>query len=195
MYWSSSRYKLLLVSFTNKPVCLYVGMRGIFQNGGQFGNFQMLLSTLSSYGLITGFADFFTEWCYWYLQSVLNHCPKAAPLLVENQISLIFFFFFFFHLSSLRQAIPVLSEPLELVSSQFFKAWVEDVQRKGHKKKEDIFCWWISCAWLCGLTPFIIAHVICMNTNKHGSNAASCCFRLFLCSRKEQIINVIYCQL
>ena len=85
MYWSSSRYELLLVSFTNKPVCLYVGMRGIFQDGGRFGNFQMLMSTLSSYSLITGFADFsFTERCYWYLQSALNPCLKAAPLSVEK---------------------------------------------------------------------------------------------------------------
>ena len=44
----------------------------------------------------------------------------------------------FFHLSSLRRAIPVLSEPLELVSLQFFSAWVEDMQRQGQKKREDI---------------------------------------------------------
>ena len=72
------------------------------------------------------------------------------------------------------------------------------MQRQGQKRNKtfsaDEFhgC---DSAWLCGLTPFIIAHVICMNTNKHDSNAASCCFRLFLCSRKEKIINVIYCQL
>ena len=30
-----------------------------------------------------------------------------------------------------------------------------------------------------------------MNKIKHGSNAVSCCFRLFLCTGKELIINVI----
>ena len=39
---------------------------------------------LTSYGLITGLADLsFTEQCYWYLQSALNPCLKAA-LLVEK---------------------------------------------------------------------------------------------------------------
>ena len=50
-----------------------------------------------------------------------------------------FFFSFFFHLSFLKRAIPVLQEPFELVFSQFFSAWVEDVQRQGQKKKEDTF--------------------------------------------------------
>ena len=99
---------------------------------------RLYLFSLTSYGLITGLADFsFTERCYWYLQSTLNTCLKAAPLSVEKPD---FFLSFFFHLSSSSQAIPVLSEPLELVSSQFFSAWVEDVQRQGQKKKEDIFC-------------------------------------------------------
>ena len=31
----------------------------------------------------------------------------------------------------LLYGIPVLSEPLELVSSQFFNTWVEDVQQQG----------------------------------------------------------------
>ena len=90
---------------------------------------RLYLCSLTSYGFITGLADFsFTERCYWYLQSALNPCLKAAPLSVEGLISSIFFFF---HLSSSSQAIPVLSEPLELVSSQFFSAWVKDVQRQG----------------------------------------------------------------
>ena len=116
---------------------------------------RLYLCSLTSYGLITVLADFsFTERCYWYLQSALNPCPKAAPLSVEKPISPIFFRFFFFflsfflsfflpsyfHLSSSSQAISVLPEPLELVSSQFFSALVEDVQRQGQKKKEDIFC-------------------------------------------------------
>ena len=42
------------------------------------------LSSLTSYGLTAGLADFsFTERCYWYLQSPLNPCLKAAPLSVE----------------------------------------------------------------------------------------------------------------
>ena len=104
---------------------------------------RLYLCSLTSYGLITGFADFsFTERCYWYLQSVLNPCLKATSLSVEKRDSPDFLLLFlsFFHLSSLRRASPVLSEPLELVSSQFFSAWVEDVQRQGQKKKEDIFC-------------------------------------------------------
>ena len=95
--------------------------------------------SLTSYGLITGLADFsFTERCYWYLQSALNPCLKAAPLSVEKPDFPDFLQILF--LSSLRRAISVLSEPFELVSSQFFSAWVKDVQRQGQKKKEDIFC-------------------------------------------------------
>ena len=105
---------------------------------------RLYLCSLTSYGFITGFADFsFTERCYWYLQSALNPCLKAAPLSVKNPDFFRFFFFFlsfFLSTSSLRRASPVLPEPLELVSSQFFSAWVEDVQRQGQKKKEDIFC-------------------------------------------------------
>ena len=107
---------------------------------------RLYLCYLTSYGLITGFADFsFTERCYWYLQSALNPCLTATPLSVEKPdfpdfLLLLFLLSFFFHLSSLRRASPVLSEPLELVSSRFFSAWVEDVQRQGQKKKGDIFC-------------------------------------------------------
>ena len=102
------------------------------------------LFPLTSYGLITGLTDFsFTERCYWYLQSALNPCLKAAPLSVEKpdfpNFLQILFLSFFLSTSSLRRAIPVLQEPLELVSSQFFSAWVKDVQRQGQKKKEDIF--------------------------------------------------------
>ena len=94
---------------------------------------RLYLFTLTSYGLITSLADFsLTERCYWYLQSAPNPCLKAAPLSVKKpdfpNFLQILFLFSFFHLSSLRQAIPVLSEPLELVSSQFFSAWVEDVK-------------------------------------------------------------------
>ena len=110
-------------------------------------NFKCLyLFSLTSYGLKTGLADFsFTEQCYWCLQNALNHCLKADPLLVKKPdfpdfLQILFLLSFFFHLSSSSQAIPVLSEPLELVSSQFFSAWVKDVQRQGQKKKEDIFC-------------------------------------------------------
>ena len=109
---------------------------------------RLYLCSLTSYGFITVLADFsFTERCYWYLQSALNPCLKAAPLSVEKPnfpdfllLFLLSLFLSFFHLSSLRRAIPVLQEPFELVSSQFFSAWVKDVQRQGQKKKEDIFC-------------------------------------------------------
>ena len=104
-------------------------------------NFKRLyLCSLTSYGLITVLADFsFTERCYWYLQSALNPCLKAAPLSVEKPDfpDFLLFLLSFFHLSSSSQTISVLPEPLELVSSQFFSAWVEDVQRQGQKKKED----------------------------------------------------------
>ena len=98
---------------------------------------RLYLCSLTSYGLITGLADFsFTERCYWYLQRALNPCLKAAPLSVEKPdfpdffqiLFLLSFFLSFFHLSSSSQAIFVLPEPLELVSSQFFSAWVKDVQ-------------------------------------------------------------------
>ena len=74
-----------------------------------------------------------------------NPLPKAAPLSVEKPdltdfLQILFLLSFYFHLSSLRRAIPVLPEPLELVSSQFFNTWVKDVQRQDQKKKEDIFC-------------------------------------------------------
>ena len=110
---------------------------------------RLYLCSLISYGFITGLADIsFTERCYWYLQSALYPCLKAASLSVEKPdfldflllLFLSFFLSFYFHLSSLRRASPVISEPFELVSSQFFSAWVKDVQRKGQKKKEDIFC-------------------------------------------------------
>ena len=105
---------------------------------------RLYLFSLTSHGLITGLADFsFTERCYWYLQSVLNPCLTPAPLSVEkpdfHDFLLLLFLSFYFHLSSLRRASPVLSEPFELVFSQFFSAWVEDVQRQGQKKKEDTF--------------------------------------------------------
>ena len=101
---------------------------------------RLYLFSLTSHGLITGLADFsFTERCYWYLQSVINPCLTPVPLSVEKPD------FPDFLLSSSSQAISVLSEPLELVSSQFFSAWVEDVQRQGQKKKEDISAYEFHC--------------------------------------------------
>ena len=94
---------------------------------------RLYLCSLTSYSLITVLADFsFTE----------RSCLKAAPLSIEKPNFpdfLLFLLSFYFHLSSSSQAISVLPEPLELVSSQFFSAWVKDVQRQGQKKKEDIF--------------------------------------------------------
>ena len=106
---------------------------------------HLYLFSFTSYGFITGLADFsFTERCYWYLQSSLNPCLTAVPLSVEKpdcpDFLQILFLSFFLLSTSLRRASPVLSEPLELVSSQFFSAWVKDVQRQGQKKKGDIFC-------------------------------------------------------
>ena len=47
---------------------------------------HLYLCSNTSYGLITGLADFsFTDQCYWYLQSTLNCCLKAAPLLKEEK--------------------------------------------------------------------------------------------------------------
>ena len=105
------------------------------------------------------------NWLSWLLlhrAMLLVPSQRSKPL--PNSRSIIgrkawfpWFSSFFFHYSSLRRAIPVLSEPFELVSSQFFSAWVEDVQRQGQKKQEDIFCLWISWLWqpwLCVLTPF-----------------------------------------
>ena len=69
---------------------------------------RLYLFSLTSHGLITGLADFsFTEQCYWYLQSALNPCLKAAPLSVEKpdfpdflQILFLLSFFLSFFLSS-----------------------------------------------------------------------------------------------
>ena len=104
----------------------------------------LYLFSLTSHGLITGLADFsFTERYYWYLQSVLNPCLTPAPLSVEKPDfpDFLLFLSFFFHLSSSSQAISALSEPLELVSSQFFSAWVEDVScaTKGSKEERRHF--------------------------------------------------------
>ena len=106
---------------------------------------RLYLFSLTSYSLITSLSEFsFTERCYWYIQSALNPCLKAALLSVKKphfpDFLQILFLSFFLLSTSLRRAIPVPSEPLELVSSQFFSAWVEDMQRQGQKKTEDIFC-------------------------------------------------------
>ena len=67
----------------------------------------LYLFPLTSYDLITGLADFFTERCYWYLQSALNPCLKATPLSVEKpdfpDFLEILFLSSFFHLSSFRE--------------------------------------------------------------------------------------------
>ena len=68
----------------------------------------------------------------------LQPCLEAIPLLVEKPDFPDFLQILFFSL--FLSSIPVLLEPLELVSSQFSSAWVEDVQRQGQKKKQYIFC-------------------------------------------------------
>ena len=135
-------------------------MRRNFQDGERFGKFQTLIS------LLFYFLQPYNWLCwllfYWAMLLVFTECSKLLPIsrsIIGQKARFPRFssFSFFFHLSSLRWAIPVLQEPFELVFSRFFSAWVEDVQRQGQKKKEDIFCWWISWLWqpwLCGLTPF-----------------------------------------
>ena len=102
--------------------------------------------------------------------------------------------FSFFHISSFNQAIPVLSEPLELVSSQFFSAWVKDMQQQGQKKKQDILCCWIhgcDSTWLCGLMPFKILNYCSCDTHvawiQLGIVTILCCklmLQVILCRRK-----------
>ena len=99
----------------------------------------LYLFSLTSYGLITGLADFpFTEWCYWYLQSALNPCLKAAPLSVKKPdfpdfLQILFSFF---------------------LSSFFFKTSYNNmVKRRKKTFSADGIHGWVS-AWLCGLTPF-----------------------------------------
>ena len=118
-------------------------MNGIYQDCDQFWKFSnAYISSLTSYGLITGLADFhFTEQCYWYFQSTLNPCLKAAPLSVEKPdlTNIILFLQSFFHLSSLRQVILVLSEPYELVPSQFFSTWVAMCNNRVKRSNNTMF--------------------------------------------------------
>ena len=81
---------------------LYVG--GFIKMVADLQIFKCLhLFSLTSYGLITGLADFpFTERCYWYLQSALNLSLKAAPLFVKKPDFPDFLILFF---------VTVLSEP------------------------------------------------------------------------------------
>ena len=153
-------------------------MRGIFQDGGRFGNFQTLISLLSYF--LRPY-----NWLSWLLlhwAMLLVPSGRSKPLPKSHSIIgrkawfpwfssdsfSSFFFSFYFHLSSLRRASPVLSEPLELVSSQFFSAWVEDVQRQGQKKKEDIFCWWIS--WVDSRCFVVWRHLNYCSRDTHEYN-------------------------
>ena len=67
-----------------QPICRYEGE--FFKMVADLEIFKCLyLFSLTSYGLITGLADFpFTERCYWYLQSTLNPCLIPTPLSVEK---------------------------------------------------------------------------------------------------------------
>ena len=51
-----------------------------------------------------------------------------------------FLIFLFLSTSSLRQAIPGLSEPLELVSSQFFSAWSRMCNDRVKKERRHFLC-------------------------------------------------------
>ena len=76
---------------------------------------RLYLFSLTSHGLITGFADFsFTERCYWYLQSILKPCLTPAPLSVEKPdfpdfLLLLFlsFFLLYVHFNSHLHAFHV----------------------------------------------------------------------------------------
>ena len=123
-------------------------MKRIIQDGGRLWNFQKLISLLSYilYGLITGLADFFTEQCYWYLQSALNPYLKAAPLLVKKPDfpDFILFLLSFFLLSFFfKMSYPCdLSEAFELVSSHLGQGCATTGSKEG-----GIFCLWVSWLW------------------------------------------------
>ena len=127
-------------------------MRGIFQNGGRFGIFLMFMSLLSYFLQPYNWLSWLPR--HWAMLLVPSERSKPLPKshsIISRKAWFPWFSYlflsFYFHLSSLRVAISVLVEPLELVSSQFFSAWVEDVPEQGRKKKEDIFCLWISWLW------------------------------------------------
>ena len=133
----------------------------VFKMAADLEIFKCLyLFSFTSYGLITGLADFFTERCYWYLQHALNHYLKAAPLWSKSLISPIFLLFylsFYFHLSSSSQAIPVLLEPLELLFHSSSALGLKMYNDRVKRRKKTFSAYESHCcdsAWLCGLTPF-----------------------------------------
>ena len=141
---------------------LYIGIRGIFQDGGRFGNFQTLIYLLSysSYGLVTDLADLsFTERRYWYLQSALNPCLKAIQLSVQKPDfpnSLLFLLCFF--LSTFIFLLPAkLSLSYQSLLSYFLHT-SSALRSRMCERRDKTFsaCEFHGCdsAWLCGLTPF-----------------------------------------
>ena len=126
---------------------------GVFKMAADLEIFKRLyLLSLTSYGLITGLADFsFTEQCYCYLQNALNPCLKAAPLSVEKpdfpdflQILFLLSSFFF------QPSYPC---PVRASRVSFFTV----LQRLGQgcaKEERRHFLLMNFMPWLCGLTPF-----------------------------------------
>ena len=154
----------------------------------------LYLCSLTFYGLITGLAEFsFNEWCYWYLQSALNPCLKATPLLVEKlnfPDFLLLFHLSFFLLSSffIKMSYPC---PIRASWVSFFTV----LQRLGRGcamtgSKEDI-SWWCThgcdSVWLCGLMPFKILLTWC-KWIQLSIVAMLCCKFLIFCTKKEHHI-------
>ena len=134
---------------------------------------------------------------HWAMLLVPSEHSKPLPKshsIISQKAWFEWFFLFFFHLSPSSQAIPVLSEPLELVSSQFSIVWVEMGNKRNNKRKEDIFCWWIhgcESMWLCVLMPFKLVCTWCAWIQLSIKTASCYCFCLILCIRKEHVVNVI----
>ena len=148
-------------------------MSPIFQDGSRFGIFQELISLLS-YSLkpLTGLADFsFSEQCYWYLQSALNHSLKATPLSVKKP-DLMIFLSFFLSSFSFQPSYPC---PIRASGVSFFTVlqclgW--DGEWKGQKKKRHFSANEFMVGKVCGFVVWynlklICAHMMCMITIKY----------------------------
>ena len=143
----------------------------------------LYLFSFTSYGLITGLADFFSVQCaigifraYWYLQSILNPCLKAALFSVEKPDFTDFLLFFlstFIFFIKMSYPYPTYQSLL----SWFLHSSSALASRMCNDRKKDISAYEIygcDSLWIQWSTVTML-----------------CCFRLILCTRKEHIINVI----